>query len=248
MSVLKNIVIAMIYLYLSITVAQITEGKVIYKVSLNNESYLEKVKKESKLNEKSKKMVIENMSNTTPVNFFLFFKGNESIYRSEYDLDEQRDMEMEWNETSVLAGEADITYFNLKTKQLFRQNFFINKILTSVDPIVWNLSQKTKQIGEYTCYLATGILKEYKETGGRQSSPITAWYTPQIPLPFGIQNFTGLPGLTLELTHQTEEGTLYYKAVEIELKPKNKIIIKKPKGKIITQKEYIELIKNYGRR
>jgi len=41
---------------------------------------------------------------------------------------------------------------------------------------------------------------------------------------------------------------LYYKAVEIELKPKNKIIIKKPKGKIITQKEYIELIKNYGRR
>lgn len=247
MRVLKNIMLVMIYLYFSTTIAQVTEGKVIYKVSLNNESYLEKVKKESKLNEKSKKMVIENMSNSTPVNFFLLFNGNESIYRSEFDLDEQRDMKMKWNETSVLAGEADITYFNIKTKQLFKQNFFLNKVLFSVDPIVWKLSQKTKKIGEYTCYLATGVLKEYKETGGRQSSPVTAWYTPQIPLPFGIQSFTGLPGLTLELTHQTLEGTLHYLATKIELNSENKIIIKKPKGKIITQKEYIELIKNYGR-
>ena len=104
MNTIKNIVTAIIFLCGIISFAQVVEGKVIYKVTLNNEAYLEKFKKESTLEEKYKKMNIENMSNTNPIHFFLFFKGNESVYKAEFDLDEQRDMGMKWNETGVLAN------------------------------------------------------------------------------------------------------------------------------------------------
>ncbi len=245
MNTIKNIVTAIIFLCGIISFAQVVEGKVIYKVTLNNEAYLEKFKKESTLEEKYKKINIENMSNTTPVNFFLFFKGNESVYKSEFDLDELRDMGMKWNETGMVACYEDITYCNIETKDILRQYFFLKGILISAKQIDWELTKTSKKIGDYTCYLATGILTEERETGGYTSDPVSAWYTPQIPVPFGIQNFIGLPGLTLELTHQTEEGTLHYSATNIDLHPKEKISIIKPSGKIITHEEFIEVTRNH---
>jgi len=119
----------------------------------------------------------------------------------------------------------------------------MNHVNINVEPLLWKLTKEKKNIGKYTCYKATAILKEESVKGGFLHDPITAWHTTQIPVGFGVKNLGGLPGLTLELTQYTERGILFLKATKIELNPKETIIIKKPIGKEISHKEFIELDK-----
>lgn len=58
-------------------------------------------------------------------------------------------------------------------------------------PIRWTLSEKTDTVCGYLCKKATGTY------GGRTW---TAWYAPEIPVPFGPWKLTGLPGLVLDAT------------------------------------------------
>src|SRR5690606_42056346 len=101
------------------------------------------------------------------------------------------------------------------------------------------------------CYKAIAKIDTEQTVGMNFISPVIAWYTPQIPVQVGIQNFNGLPGLTLELTAEFENGKIHYNAIKIELNPKQQIKIAKPKGKkLISEREYVELIKsmNSGRK
>ena len=68
----------------------------------------------------------------------------------------------------------------------------------------------------------------------------TAWYTPQIPVSNGPEEFGGLPGLILEIN----DGKLTIVCSEIVLNPLDKIEIKEPtKGKEISQKDFDKLQK-----
>ena len=70
--------------------------------------------------------------------------------------------------------------------------------------------------------------------GKIKNYPITAWYCPEINVPFGPIFIFGLPGLILE----TEMGNYRYTATKIRLNPKEKIEIKKlTEGKKVTQEE-----------
>jgi len=240
--IIKKIVLILTLIVFKITLAQTFEGRVVYQVSIDNKAYITHLKEKSKLPERAKMASLRDALNAESLNFFLLFKGNESLYHAEFDMDMLRDMKMKINDTGTAAADDETCYVNLKTKENFRQSFFLDKIIINVEPIQWELTQETKKIGKYTCYKATATLKEEREGGGYLSDPIVAWYTLEIPVPFGVRSFSGLPGLTLELTQDTEKGKLFYKAIKIELNPKNKIVIKKPKGKAISHKEFIELI------
>ena len=126
-------------------------------------------------------------------NSLLFFDKNESLYHAEFDLNMQRDMGLGINLLGTVAGDNYICYSNLKTKENFRQSFWMDNIIINVKPFVWELTKETKKIDGYTCYKATATLTEEKQNGGYLSDFIVAWYTNQIPVPFGIQNFGGLP-------------------------------------------------------
>ena len=43
-----------------------------------------------------------------------------------------------------------------------------------------------------------------------------AWYTDEIPLPFGPTRSRGLPGLVLEIYEQTYNGVIHTTAIKIE--------------------------------
>ena len=63
----------------------------------------------------------------------------------------------------------------------------------------------------------------------------TAWYTPQIPVNNGPQDFEGLPGLILEIN----DGSLTLVCTKIVINPKDKTDIVEPsKGKEVTSKEF----------
>ncbi|WP_233450936.1 GLPGLI family protein [Hanstruepera ponticola] len=70
---------------------------------------------------------------------------------------------------------------------------------------------------------------------------VTAWYTPQIPVNNGPGEYSGLPGLILEIN--ADRTTML--CTKIVLNPEEKDEIKKPsKGKEVTRKEYNEIVKN----
>lgn len=64
---------------------------------------------------------------------------------------------------------------------------------------------------------------------------ITAWYTPEIPINQGPENYWGLPGLILEVT----DGKTVILCSKLVLNTKEKKEIKAPKnGKVVTQAEF----------
>ena len=67
----------------------------------------------------------------------------------------------------------------------------------------------------------------------------SAWYTPQIPVNNGPEDFYGLPGLILEIN----DGDLTLVCTKIIINPKEKVEIVEPKkGKEVTQKEFDEIM------
>lgn len=85
----------------------------------------------------------------------------------------------------------------------------------------WELQKETKKIGHFVCQKAVGKLR------GRE---YIAWFSPEIPVPFGPWKLQGLPGLILEAYTPDEE--IYFSAKKIEYPTKNptpisKIAIKK---------------------
>nr|WP_296382551.1 GLPGLI family protein [Winogradskyella sp.] len=68
---------------------------------------------------------------------------------------------------------------------------------------------------------------------------VTAWYTPQIPINQGPDDFWGLPGLILEIN--ADKTTIL--CTKIVMNPEEKEDIDKPeKGDEVTQAEYTEII------
>ena len=68
---------------------------------------------------------------------------------------------------------------------------------------------------------------------------VTAWYTPDIPVGHGPENFYGLPGLILEVT----AGKTTMLCSKVVLNPKDRKEIKEPtKGKEVTQTEFDEIV------
>ena len=138
----------------------------------------------------------------------------------------------------------------------------------SLPNLKWKMEGETRVIGGYNCFKATAIVAVNK-TDFRNFAPkkeddkaakpadegkktnlldnlempkeaaITAWYTPEIPVNQGPENYWGLPGLILEVN----DGKTIILCSKVVMNPKEKVVIKAPtKGKVITQKEFDETV------
>ena len=153
-------------------------------------------------------------------------------------------------------------YTNLKDKSVIEERDLYDKefiVTDSVRKFDWQLENETKKIGDYTCYKATHTIKvtppteeEKKEIQEKSRGTdllsmlpkkdivITAWYTPEIPVSHGPEDYWGLPGLILEV--DTNRTTIL--CSKLALNPKEKPEIKAPdKGKKVTQEEYFEIMR-----
>ncbi|NER18831.1 GLPGLI family protein [Spongiivirga citrea] len=146
------------------------------------------------------------------------------------------------------GGGSDVLYKNTKESRfaekadMFGKIFLIQDSLSKPD---WKLTNETKGIGNYTCYKATWTQKSKKITyvnGEKEESDedeirtITAWYTPEIPVNNGPDDYWGLPGLILEVN---EDGDRLMLCSKIVLNPKEAVTITPPKkGKKVSKAEY----------
>ena len=82
--------------------------------------------------------------------------------------------------------------------------------------------------------------KKSSEEKKKETITTTAWYTLQVPVSNGPDNFQGLPGLILEIN----DGERLIVCTEIILNPSEKIEVKAPeKGEIVSQAAYNKIQK-----
>ncbi|QMU65174.1 MAG: GLPGLI family protein [Flavobacteriaceae bacterium] len=176
-----------------------------------------------------------------PANFVLKFTENESLYQKQ-----NKSMKIE-NENKIKISFLDLTgggsgifYTNRNSRELIlKKEAYGEEFLITHKIAEWEITQETKKIGEYTCYKAIRKYKDYEKKdsklSAKNSKRISAWFTLQIPVPYGPNLYNGLPGLVLEVNF----GKIVFKVTKIILNPTKKIVLKKPSGGIkINEIEY----------
>ncbi|MFV8335137.1 GLPGLI family protein [Flavobacterium sp. RSP29] len=150
-------------------------------------------------------------------------------------------------------------------KEFMGKEFLVKDSLPNLQ---WKMEGETRVIGGYNCFKATAV-RPASKTDFRNFRPkkedattvkpadaakktslldeldmpketiITAWYTPEIPVNQGPENYWGLPGLILEVN----DGKTVILCSKVVLNPKVKTEIKaSTKGKVTTQKEFDETV------
>ena len=166
-------------------------------------------------------------------NMQLVFRGDECIYKA---IEEEEDAEMSPD------GGAVRMRFRRPNVEIYR-NYASNKrielremgdkkylIETDMKQPAWKLGTETKKIMGHECTQAT-----WSDTARKQE--IVAWFTMDLPLAAGPQNFGSLPGLIL--VADINEGEILLTATKIDLKKVKDNAIKAPsKGDKITEEEF----------
>jgi GLPGLI family protein len=189
--------------------------------------------------------------------FTLIFDKNASSYKEEGKLSNGESfMTSNINATGLHYKNINDKFYMVEKESLSKE-FLIKETLLELN---WKLTQESKKIGDYLCYKATaikklndsdaGFLREKKVKKDVKTSFIddkeqptevlvTAWYTPDIPVSQGPENYWGLPGLILEI----QNGKTVILCTKVVLNTKEKKEIKIPnKGKLVSQKQYEDIV------
>lgn len=201
------------------------------------------------------KRIQERMKSFLEKQYTLVFNKEESIYKEEEKLEAQGGRGGFGGFASSLTSGPK--YKNIKSKEiLIDQEFFGKQFLIKDDlnPIEWVMGKESKQIGQYMVFKATATVPdtsfdmssfrrpregdEKQEEKEERTVDVVAWYTPQVPVNQGPDNYWGLPGLILEVN----AGNTTILCTKIVMNSKDKESIKKPeKGDVVTQEEYTKI-------
>ncbi|TCP28159.1 GLPGLI family protein [Tenacibaculum skagerrakense] len=228
----------LLFLYCLQTFSQQKQGKLTYNVYLNVENFNKNLSKSKKSSKERIKTLLAKQGTKT---YNLYFKNNESIFKEEKRLkvdNSRKKMDL----VSIFAGKGKY-YYNRKSNEILIEKEVIGEdfIVKSSPDYNWNLTQETKKIGNYNCYKATTTQIVITEKGEKKEKPIVAWYSPDLPISFGIKDFQGLPGATIFLNEQT----IIYSLSEVKFNflDEDNEVSKPTKGKEITQSELNEFLK-----
>jgi len=219
----KYIFTATILLSAIFAAAQIKEGTIIYERKADLHRRMQ--------DEQMKAMVPQFRTDKQQ----LFFKNNISVYKAIAE-DEAPDPFDNGSGGRIMIkiggpGDGGVLYKDFSTQQFFEQTSLADKdyvIDDTVKPQAWKLADESKTILGHTCKKAT-----VKTLMG---SDVVAWYTEDIPVPIGPENFNGLPGAILLM--DVNNGEIVFTAVEIK-KDANEKEMKIPNtGKHLTRAEF----------
>ena len=190
--------------------------------------------KYEKLLLKRKKETLKTISLSKKIDFILDFDKKKSIFY----LPKQLDVKKGHISRIKRIGRFKGTYFTNQEGVLWEKNSFGQNFLVSLPVNKWNIKSLSKECGKYLCYKAT-LINEIETTSGLKKRHITAWFSPEIPFNFGPKEFSGLPGLIIQL----QEGNMQYQLKEI-VKVDNSKIEQTKTGKKINLHEFNLLSKN----
>jgi GLPGLI family protein len=260
-SIIKLLVIV---LFSGTTYAQDFQGVATYKTKRAIDIKMDS----TQMNSEMQKQMMEMMKKQFEKTFKLSFNKEASVYKEEESLGAPSPQIGGSNMQFMVVGNGgggDILYKNTKENRFTDQTDTFGKIFLVKDelkPIEWKLESDTKYIGEYQCYKATftrevdvvssvsfnsssKVKEEDKDKEEKapetkkEIQTVTAWYTPQIPVNNGPENYYGLPGLILEVN----AGKQQIICSRIVLNPENKVDINEPtKGKEVNQAAFDKIM------
>lgn len=183
-------------------------------------------------------------------NYILSFTPTESTWKQEESLGSGPATASSGGAVFMVSssGEGSTLYKNIVDQTYLQEQDMMGKeylIQDKLTPADWELSGETKKIGEYTAQKASysRVIDSQRFSTGmtemekvKDTIHVTVWFTPEIPVAHGPENYFGLPGLILEV--QNQGRTLICE--KIELNPSaDPVVIEKPsKGKEISQEEF----------
>jgi len=247
--------------------AQDFQGMATYESKTSTADFKSRMEGNKDMTPDVQKMIEDRMKLMFEKTFHLNFSRTTSIYKEEEKL-EAAGQNPGFRMMSNMMGTGGTFYKNTKEKTYTVDREFMGKeflIQDSLPKLAWKLENETKQIGGYTCFKATAVREasktdfrnfrmkkkeaDKKEEVGKtnlmdeldlpKEITITAWYTLDIPVSQGPENYWGLPGLILEVN----DGKTTILCSKVVLNLKDKVEIKAPtNGEVITQKKYDETV------
>lgn len=222
--------------------AQTKTTKVTYKLAIGDNLISEELS--SKYTKAQLEAIKIRYANYNILEYTLLFNSSESLfYLNDIEIGLISDFENNKLKNILKTEKKKKYYKNLKSdKIVFATSLGGENLLITgkTNQIKWKLTSKNKIIGKNTCYKAI-LIEGNKLLGFNQNMIIEAWYTPEIPVPFGPLHFEGLPGLILELSL----GPKTYYASSIKYNTNN-VIEELVDGKVITRERYSSIIEKFA--
>ena len=183
-------------------------------------------------------------------NYILSFNQTESTWKKEESLGGGPATASAGGAVFMVAtsGEGSTLYKNIADQSFLEQQDMMGKaylVKDMLEPVEWELSEETKKVGNYTAQKAsfTKIVDSKRFSTGmtemenvKDTLQVTVWFTPEIPVSHGPENYFGLPGLILEV--QNQGRTLICEKIELNPSVEPVVIERPSKGKEITQAEF----------
>jgi GLPGLI family protein len=181
--------------------------------------------------------------------FILTFSQTESNWKQAETLAGDTDHTSDDGMTISLAGSGnEILYKNLIDQRFIQEQEFMGRdflIQDALEVFDWEMTEETKKIGDYSVQKAiyNRIVDSRRFSEGmaemehvKDTIQVTVWFTAQIPVAHGPENYFGLPGLILEVHNG---GRAFY-FEKIELNPiSNPVKIVRPKlGKVVNSEDF----------
>jgi GLPGLI family protein len=251
---MKKIITVFALLLMTSMNAQTFTGKATYKTSRKSDIQIDA--NQEGMTDKIQEEVQKRLQKMSQKTFILEFDKTKSVYKQDESL-AAPNLSSDFTQVQVIeigggSGKGSIYYKDLQGKTYRNQTEIQGKVFLIKDDLPaydWKMSTETKNIGMYTCYKAsfsieveqkqvTFINGEMKEEVVKETIVTTAWYTLQVPVSNGPDNYQGLPGLILEIN----DGKNLIVCTEISMNPSKSIKIEAPKkGKVVSQEKYDEI-------
>ncbi len=255
---MKKIQLAFAFLFVLSTTtlnAQMKEGKISYERKINMHRNIP--------DPQMKSMIPEFRTDK----FELLFNESASLFRSVMD-DEAPDPFANAGggggpRVMNFRMPTTTTYTDIAKQTQFEERAFFEKeflIVDSLKQYKWKLSEETKTIAKQLCKKATTMITAPQMTmrmsvrmnrGGDNNADTAAaapvkpketelvvWYAENIPVSIGPDNYSGLPGVIMEV--DVDNGASLTTAVEVSTKYPKKELVQPTKGEKMTRAQFQE--------
>lgn len=244
---MKSLLVIIIFLSFTVSLAQNTFYKVIYKIDVR-----ENIEGKDTFNSKTddyevlrkSTVLLKKVSEARKdLRYVLYANNSKSIYRLVEFLLPDED-KFAYQIATILGGkQGEIYYKNINDNEKFKHTDLLGKqynVLFPVNQYEWTITTESKIINGFKCYRAFTKWEEhdYNRDIDIKFTP-EAWFTNDIPIPFGPKGIDGLPGLVLEATFNGKTFFTIDSINSIELKQDHKYI-KKPDAELIEYNEYLK--------
>ncbi|WP_299208873.1 GLPGLI family protein [uncultured Dokdonia sp.] len=242
---MKNIILFILVFAFAKANSQSIQGVATYQTQRHVDIKMDST---SGMNDEMQKSIQEQLRKQFQKEYTLSFNEAEAIWKEEASLDKPQAPSSS-GISIIVSGSSDVLYQNIKKQSYTQQSDLMGKQFLVEDTLKkpeWKLEKETKNIGQYTCFKAT-LTEETEErsfqsVNGEEGEEVekitkvtTAWYTLDIPIQHGPDEFWGLPGLILEVN----DGKVSMMCTQVVINPKDGVSLEIPtKGKKVNQEEY----------